>query len=111
MEYVLVTAAAKEEDVIGLTLSSICTQTVLPERWVIVLNNSNEQTREVVALYEKRFNFIHCLTIEDSEGCRNFGAQVRAIRTGYEHLSDILTLLNNHTPLGYSIICYLSEGV
>jgi Glycosyltransferases involved in cell wall biogenesis len=51
MKYVLITSARNEEAFIAKTLDSVVSQTVLPERWVIVDDGSTDHTAEVVERY------------------------------------------------------------
>ena len=54
MKYVLITAARNEESFIKKTLDSVVTQTVLPERWIIVDDGSTDRTAEIVEGYVGR---------------------------------------------------------
>jgi len=85
--YVLMTAAHNEEEMIEGTIKSIVSQTIPPERWVIVSDNSTDKTDEIVQEYAKRHNFIRYLRIDRKPG-RNFGAKVRALQSGYKLLED-----------------------
>ena len=58
MKYVLITPARNEEAFITKTLDSMVTQTVLPERWVIVDDGSTDHTAEIVEEYAKRYPWI-----------------------------------------------------
>lgn len=83
--YVLVTAAYNEERYIGLTIESIVNQTLLPQQWVIVSDGSTDRTDEIVESYVAKHPFIRLVRVQDKHK-RNFGAQVIAIRRGYEAL-------------------------
>lgn len=83
--YVLITAAYNEERFIGLTIDSIVRQTLLPRRWVIVSDGSTDRTDEIVESYAEKYPFIQLVRITEKHK-RNFGAQVMAIRRGYEEL-------------------------
>lgn len=83
--FVLVTAAYNEERFIGLTIESIVRQTRLPKRWVIVSDGSTDRTDAIVQSYAEKYPFIQLVRVMDKHK-RNFGAQVMAIRRGYEAL-------------------------
>ena len=51
MDYVLITAARNEADVIRVTLDSVVVQSRLPERWVIVDDGSTDSTAAIVEEY------------------------------------------------------------
>ena len=61
MKYVLITAAKNEASFIKKTVHSVVTQTVLPERWVIVDDGSTDRTAEIVESYAKRHSWIQLL--------------------------------------------------
>jgi len=86
--YVLITAARNEEGYIEETMKSIISQTILPEKWVIVSDGSTDRTDDIVKRYEENYDFIQLLHIE-SNCNRNFASKVYAIRAGAEQLKGI----------------------
>jgi biofilm PGA synthesis N-glycosyltransferase PgaC len=84
--YVLVTAARNERDVIRLTLDSVVAQTVAPELWVIVSDNSVDGTDELVRDYAAKHPFIR-LCRKDEPAERNTAAKVNAIDLGIKALA------------------------
>jgi biofilm PGA synthesis N-glycosyltransferase PgaC len=87
-KYVLLTAAYNEEAYIGATIESVAAQTHLPERWVIVSDASKDRTDEIARSYADKFPFLQFVRIQEKHA-RNFGAQVMAIRRGFEELRDV----------------------
>jgi len=85
--YVLITPARNEEAYIEKTIKSVISQTVLPEKWVIVNDGSSDHTADIVNEYACQHNFIKLVNVSRS-GERNFGAKVRAFQQGYEYLKD-----------------------
>jgi glycosyltransferase involved in cell wall biosynthesis len=53
MKYYIVIPAHNEQDLIGLTLQSLVSQTVLPSKVVVVNDNSTDKTEEVVLGFAK----------------------------------------------------------
>jgi glycosyl transferase family 2 len=86
--YVIVTAAYNEEKLIRQVLESVVTQTVLPERWIIVSDGSTDQTDSIVNEYAKEHPFIRLVRLQDAHK-RNFGAQVHAITEGFARLTGL----------------------
>jgi len=86
--YVLVTAAYNEDRYIEHVLRSVVSQSHPPKRWVIVSDGSTDRTDEIVARYAKKYSFIQLLALGEKHE-RNFGAQVNAIRSGYEQLRNL----------------------
>lgn len=86
--YVLITAARNEEKYIERTIQSVISQTILPEKWVIVSDGSTDGTDEIVKRYEAHYDFIQFMCLE-SNGERNFASQVYTQQVGVELLQDI----------------------
>src|SRR5215469_14961890 len=89
--YVLVTPARNEEAYIQGTIESVASQTILPEKWVIVSDASVDRTDELVTSFASRYSFIKLIRRQkDSRrpDQKDFGAKVRAFRAGYEELSN-----------------------
>ena len=84
-KYVLMTAAHNEEQHIEKILQSVLSQTLLPERWVIVSDNSSDRTDEIVQSYVDRYGFIRLLRVSRPGG-RSFGSKVRALHQGATQL-------------------------
>lgn len=86
--YVLMTAAYNEQAYIEKTIQSVVRQVLLPLRWVIVSDNSTDDTDQIVQGYADKYEFIKPLRVSKKEGY-NFGAKVIALRKGAELLRDI----------------------
>ncbi len=86
--YVLMTAAHNEEDFIEGTIRSVLAQTLLPQRWVIVSDNSTDRTDEIVGSYARQHTFIRSLHITRAPG-RHFSAKVRALQQGLRLLEGV----------------------
>jgi len=85
--YVLITPARNEEAYIEKTIKSVVSQTILPKKWIIVNDGSSDQTTDIVNEYTRQYDFIKLVNVS-RRGERNFGAKVRAIQYGYEHLGN-----------------------
>ena len=85
--YVLVTAARDESDVIQLVLDSVVAQTIAPQMWVIVSDNSVDGTDDVVRGYAAKHPFIR-LCRNDTSTERNTAAKVNAINMGIKALAE-----------------------
>lgn len=85
--YVLVTAAYNEGELIEQTICSIASQTVKPQRWVIVSDGSTDATDEIVQRHAREHDFIRLYRIPYDHP-RNFAAQVNAINVGLHLFED-----------------------
>jgi biofilm PGA synthesis N-glycosyltransferase PgaC len=86
--YVLMTAAHNEENFIEGTIRSVLAQTLLPQRWVIVSDNSSDRTDEIVESYARQHQFIRLLHITRASG-RDFGSKVTALHRGTKMLEGL----------------------
>ena len=86
--YVLVTAARNEGRFIENTIRSILGQELQPTKWIIVSDNSTDDTETIVEKYASMHSFIqlHRLTKPHP---RNFAAQSNAINFGLAQLRQI----------------------
>ncbi|HEX3107152.1 MAG TPA: glycosyltransferase family 2 protein [Terriglobales bacterium] len=81
------TAAHNEEQHIEKTLQSIVSQTVLPECWVIISDNSTDRTDQIIEDYAQRYSFIRFLRVERPQG-RSFRSKVLALHHGSKLLEN-----------------------
>jgi biofilm PGA synthesis N-glycosyltransferase PgaC len=88
--YALATAAYNEEKLIERVILSIVSQTVRPQKWVIVNDGSSDRTAEIVQRYADRYPFIELYTITE-EHPRDLTAQVHAINRGFAQLKNVET--------------------
>ena len=88
MKYVLITSARNEDAFIAKTLDSVVSQTVLPERWVIVDDGSTDHTAEIVERYAARYPWIELVRLPQRQD-RNFAAKVHAFNTGFERVRSL----------------------
>ena len=88
MKYVLITPAHNEEAFIAKTLDSVVTQTVLPERWVIVDDGSTDRTAEIIKPYARRFPWI-ALVQQPQRLDRDFAGKVRAFNIALERMQSL----------------------
>ena len=86
-KYVIITPARNEEAYIEKTLESVVSQTVLPERWVIVSDGSTDRTDDIVRKYLPGRPWIELLRMPEHRD-RQFAAKVHAFNAGYEKVKD-----------------------
>jgi biofilm PGA synthesis N-glycosyltransferase PgaC len=82
LSYVLVTPARNEERIIEQTIRSVISQTVLPQKWVIVSDGSTDRTDDIALQYSAKHQWIELVRMpEHRDG--NFGAKVQCFNAGY----------------------------
>ena len=93
MKYYIVIPSYNEEALIGLTLQSLISQTVLPSKIVVVNDNSTDRTAEVVLEFAKENPYIS-LVNKTSENIHLPGSKViQAFQKGFETLDDNYDLI------------------
>ena len=88
MKYALISAARNEESFITHTLESVCAQSVLPQRWVIVDDGSTDRTAEIVESYSRRCPWLELIRQPVHDG-RAFAAKARAFNFGWARVASM----------------------
>jgi len=88
VKYILITPARNEEAFITKTLDSVITQTVLPERWIIVDDGSTDDTAEIVESYAKRHPWIELVRREQNRD-RSFASKAHAVNNSLERANSL----------------------
>jgi glycosyltransferase involved in cell wall biosynthesis len=131
LKYVLLTAARNEAGYIDRTLESISAQTILPERWIIVDDASEDATAEVARGFAAEHEWIEVITAAE-EGERSFASKARCIAAAYrkvqaldfevvgnvdadtsfeqDHMEFLLGRFEENPRLGVAGTAYLEEG-
>lgn len=93
MKYYIIIPAHNEERFIGLTLQSLLSQTVLPEKIVVVNDNSTDKTALIVSDFAKENPFIQ-LVNTTSEAIHLPGSKViQAFKKGLDTIDDNYDIL------------------
>jgi poly-beta-1,6-N-acetyl-D-glucosamine synthase len=88
LTYVLITPARNEEGNIEKTILSVVSQTILPEKWVIVSDGSTDRTDEIVGKYNAIYQWITLVRMPEHRD-RSFAAKVKCFNAGYGELNQI----------------------
>lgn len=88
ISYVLISPARNEGGFIEKTIKSVITQTILPQRWVIVSDGSTDRTDEIVKHYLSENPWIALLRMPERSD-RQFAAKVACFNAGYEKVKDL----------------------
>lgn len=88
MKYILVSPARNEEAYIEKTLASMVSQTVRPEKWVIVSDGSTDRTDEIVRRHLPENPWIEFVRLPERRD-RQFAAKVGAFNAGYDRVKHL----------------------
>ncbi len=83
LAYVIITPARNEGKNIGRLLSSVTSQTILPSKWIIVNDNSTDDTVELVRNCLPLFPWIELVNMNDVRD-RSFAAKVDCFNAGLQ---------------------------
>lgn len=86
--YAIVTPARNEAGLIEGTIRAVASQTVLPERWVIVSDGSTDGMDEIVLRYASKYPWIELLRMPERRE-RHFGGKALAINAGLDRLTGV----------------------
>jgi poly-beta-1,6-N-acetyl-D-glucosamine synthase len=88
LSYVLITPARNEEAYIEKTIRSVVSQTVRPEKWVVVSDASTDRTDELVKHYMPDNPWIELIRMPEHRD-RQFAAKVQAFNAGFNQIGNI----------------------
>jgi glycosyltransferase involved in cell wall biosynthesis len=88
LSYVLISPVQNEEKYIEKTIQAVVSQSVLPEKWIIVSNGSTDKTEAIVNGYLHKNMWIELLRLPERNK-RNFSAKVCAFNAGYQSMRSI----------------------
>lgn len=74
-KYLIISPCRNEEKYMRRTLDTVCNQSVLPEKWIIVDDGSTDETANILKEYADQYKFIEILTRKD-RGHRKVGPGV-----------------------------------
>ena len=86
--YVLITPAHNEEAYVEELIASVASQTIRPQKWVIVNDGSTDDTRRRVEAFSTKHDFIQLLNVTRTGG-HNFGKKVLAFNRGLEAVQGL----------------------
>lgn len=87
LKYVLVTPARNEEVFIEGVIRSVISQTIRPEKWVIVSDGSTDRTDEIIKQFAKEHAWIELLRMPEHRD-RTFAAKAVCFNAGYDRLKS-----------------------
>ena len=86
--YALITPAKNEEGYIERTIQSVVSQSVRPQKWVIVDDGSSDNTAAIADAYACRYPWI-TVARRSPRLSRDFASKARSFALGYEQLKDV----------------------
>ena len=108
--YVLVTAARNEEKYIEQAIRSVLSQTVQPQRWVIVSDGSTDATDVIVQRYAEAYPWINLVRAQSGSE-HSFRKQARSQNIGYGAVQcdqfEVIGFIDGDTTIPPDLCGYL----
>src|SRR5690554_5153500 len=96
MTYYIIIPAYNEQKNIGLTLDSVLKQTLLPQKVVVVNDNSSDNTAEIVKEFTEKYNFISLVNTNSTQihlpGSKVIEAFIQGLEVLHENYEFIVKL-------------------
>jgi glycosyltransferase involved in cell wall biosynthesis len=89
LNYVLITPARNEEELIEQTIQSVISQTQTPRKWIIVSDASTDRTDEIVRKYLSQYPWMDLIRMPEKRD-RHFAAKVQCFNAGWQRLRELL---------------------
>src|SRR4051812_33124580 len=86
--YIVITPVKDEEKYVEATILSVIAQTVRPTKWLIVDDDSSDQTPDIVLRFAKQYEWITYLPTVRGKKRELGSAEIRAFSRGYESLQS-----------------------
>jgi poly-beta-1,6-N-acetyl-D-glucosamine synthase len=88
LSYIIITPARNEEAYIEKTIQSVISQTVKPQKWVVVSDASTDRTDELVKHYIPDNPWIELIRMPEHRD-RQFAAKVQAFNAGFNKIGNM----------------------
>lgn len=88
-KYIIISAVRNEEDYIRNTMESVINQTILPEKWVLVNDGSNDRTPQIIESYQNKYPWILKIDLNDRGYYLPGEGIVKAFYKGFDLIKDM----------------------
>jgi biofilm PGA synthesis N-glycosyltransferase PgaC len=88
-KYIIITPAYNEAEYIECTIRRVLAQSVLPYKWIIVDNNSTDDTAKVIQQYAAEYRWIQYVYRTKEPSQSYYSSGVHAIMAAYEQVKTI----------------------
>jgi glycosyltransferase involved in cell wall biosynthesis len=88
-DYVLITPVHNEKGVFETVIESVVSQTILPQKWVIVDDASTDGSDDIIRKYQMRYDFIAVLRLQPSSTNSYYARKTEVFLAGYEKIRGL----------------------
>lgn len=87
-QYIIITPVHNEEDLMEQVIESVIAQTVLPDKWLIVDDDSTDGTRAVIDKYIDGYDFIEYFHLQRSDIKTYYSRRINVILASVKHIQN-----------------------
>lgn len=87
--YIIVTPVFNEQKYIAQTIKGVLAQSLLPQVWIIVDDDSTDQSAEIIQSYARRYPWIRYVHRNKEIGQTYYESNVRSILLGLQQANDM----------------------
>ena len=84
LRHVVVTPSRNESAFLPELAESVAKQSIIPSMWIVVLHNSQDESRRIMEGYSKRFDWISVISVNDNSKRRRGGQIASLVNKGLE---------------------------
>ena len=88
IRYVLISPVKDEENYIASTIESVLSQSILPEKWIIVDDGSSDNTKDVIEKYCGEFSWVKLICLKRDRERMPGPAVINAFNVGYDEVKS-----------------------
>jgi len=87
--YVVITPVRDEAEYVAKTIDSMATQTILPQKWIIVDDGSNDRTPEIIDAASAKYPWIHAIHRSNRGFRKSGGGVIEAFYDGFSSADGV----------------------
>ena len=84
LRHVVVTPSRNESAYLPELAESMAKQSIVPSMWIVVLHNSEDESRRIMDGYSKRFDWISVISVNDNSKRKRGGQIASLVNKGLE---------------------------
>ena len=86
--YILISPVKDEERYVERTITAVVSQTLRPLLWILVDDESSDQTPRILERYARKFEWVKTMRLQGLSKMKPGAAEVRAFNAGYQAIGN-----------------------
>ena len=88
-DYIIITPAYNEQENLPRLADSILQQALSPKMWIIVNDDSTDETQVIIEQLADKYDFIQGVNNKKDSNVHNYALKIQAFNKGYEYLKTL----------------------